>query len=170
VRAYVRRYALDNRRLVGPPETRGARRVRGHVRATERRIAQEHGRQAEPHEVAAALGVKVEDLVEADAALRARDVPIGPAPHGMDPPSPAASPESEVSEAETRALVKRRLTSAFDGLTARERQIVVARHLNDERPSLNLLGERLGVSRERVRQLQIQAEHKLRSALVELVA
>jgi RNA polymerase sigma-32 factor len=54
----------------------------------------------------------------------------------------------------------------LDALTERERCIVRARMMADEPETLDRLGARLGVSRERVRQLETRARQKMHDALV----
>ena len=64
-------------------------------------------------------------------------------------------------------LEKRRtwLVEAMKTLTARERQIIDQRFFGDERVTLSQLGVDLGLSKERVRQIEKQAIGKLRASL-----
>ncbi|MCS6799709.1 MAG: sigma-70 family RNA polymerase sigma factor, partial [Myxococcota bacterium] len=78
VRAYVRRYALANRRIVGAPTTRAGRRLMARLRRTEWEIAQRTGRPALRSEVARALDVSEEDVALVQALLGTRDVALGP--------------------------------------------------------------------------------------------
>jgi RNA polymerase sigma-32 factor len=55
--------------------------------------------------------------------------------------------------------------SALRRLDRRERRIVHARFLSDEPCTLEALGRELGVSKERVRQLEVRVRDKLRDAL-----
>ena len=55
----------------------------------------------------------------------------------------------------------RLLTSAMDGLNARERDIIAARRLKDNPATLEDLSQRFGVSRERIRQIEVRAFEKL---------
>jgi RNA polymerase sigma factor (sigma-70 family) len=57
---------------------------------------------------------------------------------------------------------------AIERLSERHRYVLVRRYGLDERKSATLaeLGEELKVSRERVRQLQRQAEHMLKSQML----
>jgi RNA polymerase sigma-32 factor len=53
------------------------------------------------------------------------------------------------------------LSNAMEGLNAREREIIVARRLNEVPATLEDLSQKLGVSRERVRQIEVRAFEKL---------
>ncbi|WP_428032052.1 RNA polymerase factor sigma-32 [Ancylobacter sp.] len=60
---------------------------------------------------------------------------------------------------------RRWLIGALRGLNEREFRIIKARRLNDESETLEVLGARLGISKERVRQIESRAIEKLRFAL-----
>jgi RNA polymerase sigma-32 factor len=60
---------------------------------------------------------------------------------------------------------RRAVRSAMRRLDKRERRIATARFLNDEPSTLEELGRELGVSKERVRQLEVRVREKLRDAL-----
>jgi len=59
------------------------------------------------------------------------------------------------------------LKSALGALNARELRIIEERRLTDEGATLESLGEALGISKERVRQIEARAMEKLKVALVE---
>jgi RNA polymerase sigma-32 factor len=59
------------------------------------------------------------------------------------------------------------LHGALSVLNEREREIIAERRLRDEGATLEALGARLGISKERVRQIESRAMDKLRNALVE---
>ncbi len=65
---------------------------------------------------------------------------------------------SEVLVTEER---KRTIATALEQLSERERLIIERRFLGDETMSLEAIGKELGVTRERVRQLEMQALEKL---------
>ena len=58
------------------------------------------------------------------------------------------------------------LRSALTVLNERELRIVKERRLKDEGATLEALGETLGISKERVRQIENRALEKLRDALL----
>ncbi|XBQ17682.1 MAG: RNA polymerase factor sigma-32 [Oceanicaulis sp.] len=61
------------------------------------------------------------------------------------------------------------LETAMQTLTEREQLIIRERRLTEETVTLEKLGERLGISKERVRQIEHQALGKLKKALTETV-
>jgi RNA polymerase primary sigma factor len=75
----------------------------------------------------------------------------------------APSPEDEAA----RQLLRERVRTALDVLTPRERTVIELRFgIKDGRPrTLDIVGNELGVTRERVRQIQIEALRRLREIL-----
>jgi RNA polymerase sigma-32 factor len=57
------------------------------------------------------------------------------------------------------------LTGAMQGLTDRERQILSERRLKDNPTTLESLSQRYGISRERVRQIEVRAFEKLQKSV-----
>ena len=57
------------------------------------------------------------------------------------------------------------LTGALGELTERERDIIQARRLQDEPATLEELSQRYGISRERVRQIEVRAFEKLQKQM-----
>lgn len=75
------------------------------------------------------------------------------------------TPEEEVRERRDTATRALWLARALEELTDRETMIIRARHLREDRVTLEELGDRLGISKERVRQIEHKALEKLRSAV-----
>jgi RNA polymerase sigma-32 factor len=77
------------------------------------------------------------------------------------------SPEEDLLRRDEREGVRERLGAALASLSERERRIVEARMLADEPCTLEQLGVEMGVSKERVRQIEERARVKLRAALAD---
>jgi RNA polymerase sigma-32 factor len=60
------------------------------------------------------------------------------------------------------------LEDAMSALNERERDVLTARRLSDEPSTLEQLSERYGVSRERIRQIEVRAFEKLQTRMQEL--
>jgi RNA polymerase sigma-32 factor len=73
--------------------------------------------------------------------------------------------ETRLAEREERGDRHALLTSALDTLTERERDIIQERRLKDEPATLEELSQKYGVSRERVRQIEVRAFEKLQAAM-----
>ncbi|MBZ9892874.1 RNA polymerase factor sigma-32 [Mesorhizobium sp. BR1-1-6] len=125
-------------------------------------------------EVSAALGVSEADVALMDSRLSAPDsslnVPLaddGGATERMDfLVSDDPLPDEVVSDTidiERRSMW---LKAALAALNARELRIIEERRLSDEGATLEALGETLGISKERVRQIEARAMEKLKVALV----
>ena len=77
----------------------------------------------------------------------------------------ASDPETSSAERDEYTRRHEALLRALDTLNARERDILQARHLAEEPLRLEDLSARYGVSRERVRQIEIRALQKLSAAV-----
>lgn len=80
--------------------------------------------------------------------------------------SDAPLPDEIVGEAIDIERRAHWLHKALDVLNDRERQIIAKRRLQDDGATLEALGTALGISKERVRQIEGRAMEKLRTALV----
>ena len=73
--------------------------------------------------------------------------------------------ETSLSERQELGLRRDLLHAAMRHLTERERDILVERRLRDEPTTLEDLSQRYGISRERVRQIEVRAFDKLQRAI-----
>ena len=78
---------------------------------------------------------------------------------------PTKDQESLVADTQEREINKGKVTTALALLNDKERFIVVNRAMNDEPLSLQNIGDRFGISRERVRQIEKAAMAKLKKNL-----
>jgi RNA polymerase sigma-32 factor len=172
IRAYVRRFSLQSRRVVRMPQTRGARTVLAHLGTTRARLERETGRRATRAEVAIALNVPERDVEDVETSLRGHDVPHGVEVNGhvLDLPSLAPSPEDVVAETLERQAGVDRIQRALRHLSDRDRLILQRRSLSEDSKTLVEIGRELGISNERVRQLEARAKATLRCQLLADVA
>lgn len=78
---------------------------------------------------------------------------------------PAPSQEAMLAHAQEATVRRQALNEAVAGLNARERRIFVARRLRDEPATLEELAAEHGVSRERIRQIELRAFQKVKAAM-----
>lgn len=77
----------------------------------------------------------------------------------------APAQEELMSTMQERSIRTKDVESALTRLNDRERRVVEGRFMSDEPMSLQEIGDELGVSRERVRQIEVEAKKKLQKAL-----
>jgi len=75
------------------------------------------------------------------------------------------SQETELADREERGIRSKLLSTALDSLNARERSILTQRRLKDEPATLEDLSQQYGISRERVRQIEVRAFEKLQKSI-----
>jgi RNA polymerase sigma-32 factor len=75
------------------------------------------------------------------------------------------NPELLALQAEKLTRLRERVAAALAELTSRERRIVEARMMSDEPSTLEALATEFGLSRERVRQLEVAAKAKMKGSL-----
>jgi RNA polymerase sigma-32 factor len=81
----------------------------------------------------------------------------------------APGPEDHVTLTRDAATRAKWINLALDTLTPREQVIIRERQMQEDAVTLESLGERLGISKERVRQIEASALGKLKRALIEQV-
>ncbi len=121
------------------------------------------------------LGMTSERLEAMLQRLESRDVSLD-APvfddgqaTGLDLLEDPMAPQDDVVAARAQEqFLGQRVRDAMEHLDARERYIVEQRMMADEELSLAEIGRRLGVSRERARQLETRATKKLRKRLADV--
>lgn len=178
IRAYILAHVLKQRSLVGvgtgPLQSKMFFRL-----ARERARLVSTG--AEAHEVeqqlADTFGTTPERVRQMSGRLEGRDLSLdtlvfpGGGSTGLDMlVDERAEPEEAAADAERSRLVRSRIATAMKTLTPRERYIVQHRLLSDDDgATLAEIGRHLGLSRERVRQLEERLKVKLQRELADLV-
>ena len=175
IRAYIRNFILRTWSFVRLGTTQASRKLFFKLRSTRSQLEQENeGVAPSSAELAKALNVPEAEVLDMEMRLAGRDFSLDAATdedrptRGLDRlPSPNENQEERLARLEDHALVEKVLASALDTLTDKERDIIERRILNEDPETLQQIGDRLGVSRERVRQLENRALKKLRKAMTE---
>lgn len=176
IRAYIQEYILKNWSLVKIGTTQLQRRLFNHLQSSQKRLDRLMGTGSETSRreaLAKAVGGTVQDVEEMERRVGGRDLSID---RGTSEEEGSYSLHDRLSEEEgdgeslleqqeLAAVRTREISKALDCLAQRERQIVMARHLSDRNITLRELGEELGISKERVRQLENRALRVLRDTL-----
>jgi RNA polymerase sigma-32 factor len=175
IRASIQEYILRSWSLVKMGTTASQkklffnlRRVKGQIQAIEEgELKPEH-----VTEIATKLGVSEEDVISmnrrlgGDASLNApvrADSESGEWQDWLVDDQP--DQEERLAESEEMALRRGLLEGALKSLTDRERQIFEARRLREDPATLEDLSVEFGVSRERIRQIEVRAFEKVQHAV-----
>ena len=126
--------------------------------------------------IATHLGVRERDVDAMASRLSAADRSLN-APLNVDSEAQwqdlledeNAATEEDLMETRDSQRRKEWIAKALSSLNERENLIIRERRLSEDTVTLEVLGQRLGISKERVRQIEHQALGKLRKALVSLV-
>ena len=159
IRAFQFRYLLTNYRLVRVGTTDAQRRIFFRLAALRGRLTAA-GIEPTPERIAGMLGVDVATVRTTQARMDARDLSLdAPASDGetarVDMMAAATVPADEaLADEELAGIVRVERDRYRQSLSPRRRQLFDARWVGDDRPTLKEMGDRLGVSRERARQLE----------------
>jgi RNA polymerase sigma-32 factor len=175
IRAYILKYILDNFRIVRLGTTRAQRKLFFRLNK-EKRALERQGFDVEPALLAERLDVSEAEVVDMDQRLSKSDLSTN-APARRDESDGAEfgdfltsrtpSAEATVADAELRAVFKENVEAFAETLEERDRKLLDERVLADEPKTLAVLGEELGVSRERIRQLEVRIVDRLREYMRE---
>ena len=124
------------------------------------------------HKIATELGVPEVDVVNMNRRLAAPDHSLN-APLRIDGEGEwqdwlvdeVDDQETSLGDRQELGLRRDLLHSAMSHLTERERNILNERRLRDEPTTLEDLSQKYGISRERVRQIEVRAFEKLQKAI-----
>jgi RNA polymerase primary sigma factor len=171
IRQAVARALADKARTIRMPVHIVERMQKMH--RAERLLWTQLGREPTLEEIADEAGLPLHQAKEVKAAARAStslDQPVGDADDavlGDFVPGEGPLPEEQVED----SLRSQTLATALGALADRERQVIVLRYgLDDAEPkTLEEIGRRLGLTRERVRQIEVEALKRL-SVLHEMQA
>jgi RNA polymerase sigma-32 factor len=176
IRASIQEYILRSWSLVKLGTTAAQKRLFFNLRKAKSQIsALEEGdlRPDQVKRIATRLGVSEKDVIDMNRRLGG-DASLN-APIRADTESGEwqdwlvdehVDQESQLAASEELDNRKRALGQALDVLNDRERRIFEARRLSDNPITLEELAAEFGVSRERVRQIEVRAFEKVQAAVV----
>jgi len=179
IRAFVQDFVLRNWSLVRGGTSSKQKALFFKLRRLKAQIAQEAGAAApaQPYgEIARAIGVSEKDVAVMDARLAGPDISLNAPLESSNENSGERQDLLESNLPDQHQIVEaniddeRRhnwLVVALSHLNERERIIIGRRRLSDECETLEILGGELGISKERVRQIEARAMQKLKTSLTE---
>ena len=175
IRAAIQEYVLRSWSMVKMGTTAAQKKLFFNLRKAKSNIgAIEEGDLTPAHtaKLADQLGVAEKDVTEMNRRLSGPDASLN-APLRSESESEwqdwladdTMDQETRLAEREERGDRHEALALALDTLSERERDIIQERRLKDEPATLEELSQKYGVSRERVRQIEVRAFEKLQAAM-----
>ena len=175
IRAAIQEYILHSWSLVKMGTTAAQKKLFFNLRKLKGQLQAIEEGDLSPENVkkiATELSVSEEDVINMNRRLAAPDHSLN-APLRVDGDGEwqdwlvDESDSQEIVLAEAQELSKRRklLSHAMKSLNARERRILTERRLKDEPTTLEDLSKEYGISRERVRQIEVRAFEKLQRSI-----
>jgi len=179
IRAAIQDYVLRNRSIVRGGTSSSQKSLFFNLRRMRARLSQRAAGDAtvDIHaRIAEAMGVSRQDVETMEARLSGPDLSLNASPSGETEKGATdrqdflidSSPLPDEAVADEIDTHRRAgwLKLALARLTERERLIIEQRRLREDEPvTLEAVGKRLGISKERVRQIEARALDKLRQTL-----
>ena len=159
VRVFVTEYWWRNRSIVKCGETRASRLVRSGLASVERQL----GPEVDDATVARTLQVPIEDVTRVRSRLRGADSSTASFQESL--PSPDRDTHDLVCDRIEGRRQRQSVQQLLAGLGKRDRDIVRRRLMLEPPETLEAIGRRYGISRERVRQLEQRALERMRTTL-----
>jgi RNA polymerase sigma-32 factor len=174
IKATMQDYIVRSRSLVKMGTTTGERKLFFSLRKTKARLSMFADGDMSPQDVARVashLGVSEREVVEmnrrlgGDVSLNSTVDDSAPGDWQDQLPDDAPSQEDVLADQEQMANGHAALAEALTLLSERERRVLVSRRLSDQPKRLAEIAGEIGVSRERVRQIEAVAFEKVRKAM-----
>jgi RNA polymerase sigma-32 factor len=168
VRAYIYRYLINNWRLVKIGTTQAQRKLFFNLRKETERLERE-GFKPQPLLLAHRMGVRESDVREMQERMGQSEVSLDQPTGASDDtrlldviPDAGHNPETETADREWREFAHDKVEQFAATLTGKELDIFKARLLSEDPETLQEIGARFGISRERVRQIETRLKRRLK--------
>jgi len=174
IRAMILRYLMDNFRMVRLGSTRHGRKLFFQLQKEKQRLIDE-GLKPSTKALSERLSVPEQEIINVDQHLRAPamsfDAPAGSDDEGRQlkdvvPDHIGASPDDQAARNQLGSVVAEKLSVFAETLVDERESAIWNERLTVEDPiPLSKLGERFGVSKERIRQIEARMRKRLRAFL-----
>jgi RNA polymerase sigma-32 factor len=174
IRAYIQSFIMRAWSQVKVGTTQAQRKLFFRVRSERQRAdrAAGPGEHATPQQIGARLNVSALEVANMEARLGERDFSLdaqvvegGRSCHVDMLASSGDSQEELYAGAELRQLLRCKVNETMESLNPKERYVITHRILQDEPPTLQEIGKKLHISRERVRQIEGNVIRKIGHAM-----
>ncbi len=168
IKAYILKFIMDNWRLVKIGTTQGQRKLFFKLKKEKQKLI-EQGFDPKPKLLSERLGVSEREIVDMDQRLDGWDVSLdAPLKDDSDTErieflsTASESAEDQVAKKEMESLLHVKIAEFRTRMTERELEIFDKRIFSDTPVTLQEIGDRYGISRERVRQVEKNIIKKMR--------
>jgi len=172
IRAYIQNYLMKSWSIVKIGTTQAQRKLFFKLNQTRKELESMSRKNPEFSEIATSLGVKNSEVEEMDLRMGSRDVSLNEIINDESSDSHIdflayEGDDQEVSliKEEEKSLVQRDIAGALANLNERESYIILNRVMADDPETLQEIGIKYNISRERARQIEKQALKKMQLAL-----
>lgn len=172
IRAYIQNYLIKSWSIVKIGTTQAQRKLFFKLSQAKKQLESISKTKPEFAEIASSLGVKSSEVAEMDLRMGSRDVSLhefigddGENSHIDFLAFEGENQEVALIKHEERSLVKQNITAALTTLNEREAYIILNRVMADNPETLQKIGDKYNITRERARQIEKQALKKVQLAL-----
>jgi RNA polymerase sigma-32 factor len=176
IKAYIIKFIMDNWKLVKIGTTQAQRKLFFNLRKEKERL-EAQGIEASPKLLSLRLDVKESEIIEMDQRLNSWEISLDSPlkedsedTHKSFLPSDDLPVDDQLADQEAKAILHDKLMRFREQLKGKEAVIFDKRLLTEEPMTLQEIGDRFGISRERVRQLESRLKKKLKAYLEEEIA
>jgi RNA polymerase sigma-32 factor len=176
IKAYIMKFIMDNWKLVKIGTTQAQRKLFFNLRKEQERLEAE-GIEASRTLLSHRLDVKESEIIEMDQRLNSGEISLdSPLKEGSEDtrksflPSNELAVDDRIADQEAKAILHDKLMLFKGQLKDKEAVIFEKRLLAEDPVTLHGIGEKFGISRERVRQIESRLKKKLKIYLEEEIA
>ncbi|SFM39368.1 sigma-70 family RNA polymerase sigma factor [Thermodesulforhabdus norvegica] len=173
IKAYIIKFIMDNWNLVKIGTTQAQRKLFFNLRKEKERLERQ-GIEATPQLISERLQVRESDVIEMDQRLSGSEMSLDSPvssdsedTHLMFLPDSSPAIDDQMADAQARQILREKLAQFRKHLKDKEAVIFDERLMAEEPLTLQEIGDRFGISRERVRQIEQRLKKKLKAYLEE---
>ncbi len=173
IKAYIIKFIMDNWKLVKIGTTQAQRKLFFNLRK-EKELLEAQGIEASPKLLSHRLDVKESEIIEMDQRLNSWEISLDSPlkedsedTHKSFLPSDDLPVDDQIADREAKAILHDKLVLFRAQLKGKEAVIFDKRLLTEDPMTLQEIGDRFGISRERVRQIESRLKKKLKAYLEE---
>jgi RNA polymerase sigma-32 factor len=173
IKAYIIKFIMDNWKLVKIGTTQAQRKLFFNLRKEKERL-EAQGIEASPKLLSHRLDVKESEIVEMDQRLNSWEISLDSPlkedsedTHKSFLPSDDLPVDDQIADQEAKAILHEKLMLFKEQLKGKEAVIFAKRLLTEDPMTLQEIGDKFGISRERVRQIESRLKKKLKIHLEE---